>query len=169
MFKKSLTGKVTLKISEVEKAYLVQFLEQTVELIDAPEVIAHEDPLMNLFGPEGPTEISEDPALARLFPQAYTNDDEASSDFRKYSEPDLRQKKATAAAHALAMLNTDEEKIAIDPDDAQAWLMALNDLRLILGTRLGIGSTIDDDHEEHPLYPFYGWLTYLQGTLVEAL
>ena len=52
----------------------------------------------------------------------------------------------------------------------------LNDLRLVLGTRLGVtdeaggrGPWPDDDDPRAPAMVAYHWLTYLQDTLVEAL
>ena len=54
-------------------------------------------------------------------------------------------------------------------DDAAAWLTGLNDLRLVLGTRLGVTEETYADEPRHPGLAVYGWLTWLQGELVEAL
>jgi hypothetical protein len=60
-----------------------------------------------------------------------------------------------------------------DPDAARRWIQLLNDLRLALGTRLGI--TEDDDHELDPTdvraQPrlVYYWLTAVQDSVVQGL
>lgn len=195
MFSKSSDGSIRLELIDIACEYLRNFFEQAIELIDAPSDVVDSDPLKVMFGHIGPTEISRDPALARLFPQAYSDDDEASAEFRKYSEPDLRIRKVKDATRALDTLRPGT--VELTHDDALAWLGALNDLRLVLGTRLDVGSdwfeeldeelsdeeldqeiarresqddgSFDDDNPEDVLREFYGYLSYLQGTLVEAL
>ena len=44
----------------------------------------------------GPTTEPEDPVLARLFPTAYPGDEEASAEFRRFTEGTLRDGKAAA-------------------------------------------------------------------------
>jgi len=54
--------------------------------------------------------------------------------------------------------------------EAQSWLKALNDLRLVLGTRLEISDDNDFDFDsDEPGINLYNYLTYLQGTLIDAL
>ena len=52
-----------------------------------------------------------------------------------------------------------------------SWRTALNDLRLVLGTRLGVTEEtyIDETGPRTPGLTVYVWLTWLQGELVEAL
>ena len=63
-------------------------------------------------------------------------------------------------------------ELALEPDDVQAWLAVLNDVRLVLGTRLEI---TEDDWDVTPddpragAYNVYAWLTHLQGDLVDQL
>ena len=50
----------------------------------------------------------------------------------------------------------------------------LNDARLALGTTIGVTddldlSLLDPSDPESAAYAAYGWLTYLQGELVETL
>ena len=42
----------------------------------------------------GPTSAPEDPVLARLFPTAYPDDEEAAAEFRRFTEGGLRDGKA---------------------------------------------------------------------------
>jgi len=107
---------------------------------------------MGLGGSEQPP---DDPVLRRLLPSAY-KDEKSSSEFRRYTEHGLREKKR---AHALlvyeALTPTDDEwsadqpiergsiEVSIAEQDAMAWLGALNDLRLALAVRLGISKEFD--------------------------
>jgi hypothetical protein len=122
------------------------------------------------------TEAPEDPALARLFPDGYTDDPEASADFRRYTEPGLRSTKHERLAIALATLGDEPHKMQLDADQAQAWLGALNDSRLVLGERLGVTedleeliSALGEDDPRLALLWVYDRLTYLQESLVQAL
>ena len=59
-------------------------------------------------------------------------------------------------------------------DQADAWLGALNDLRLVLGTRLEVTEDLDADDlaEDDPRLPgleIYGWLGWLQESLLGCL
>jgi hypothetical protein len=114
--------------------------------------------------------------LARLLPDAYRDDPEAAGEFRRYTELSLRDGKVAAARTVLGTLPARGGRIRLSPPDAEAWLRALNDVRLALGVRLGV----TDDFEEvgngiNPADPraayvwVYHWLAYLQESLVEAL
>ena len=59
-------------------------------------------------------------------------------------------------------------------DDVAAFLGVLNDARLALGTTIGVTddldlSELDPSDPESAAYAAYGWLTYLEGELVETL
>jgi hypothetical protein len=118
------------------------------------------------------------PALARLLPDGYGGDDpEAAAEFRRYTEPELRSGKRAAARAALAGLaEAGEGPLRLDGEAARIWLAALNDVRLVLGTRLGVTEETYDElrqlQPDDPRYPplaAYDWLTYLQETLVSAV
>ena len=124
----------------------------------------------------GHTSTPDDPVLARLFPDAYSGDEEAAGEFRKYTEPGLRSGKLAAANTVLATLPERGGRVRLAADDAQAWLRALNDVRLALGTWLGITEDYEDEMEQadwaDPRAAYlevYHWLGYLQDSLVHAL
>lgn len=134
------------------------------------------DELAAQLGLSEATEAPEDPVLARLLPDAYTGDEEASREFRRYTEQGLRSAKIAAARTVLATLPPSGGKVRLSEPEAQAWLRALNDVRLALGVRLGI--TEEPDEQEAELSPddpqaaylwVYQWLAFLQESLVEAL
>jgi hypothetical protein len=77
---------------------------------------------------------------------------------------------------ALATLDSPGTKRVIGPEDADAWLRSLTDLRLVLGERLGVTEDWEDRLEalddEDPMlgaYWLYDRLTMLQESLVQAL
>jgi hypothetical protein len=121
-------------------------------------------------------ELPDDPVLARLLPDAYRDDPEASGEFRRYTEQGLRSGKAAAARTVLATLPPGGGRIRLSEPEAQAWLRALNDVRLALGVRLGVTDDFDEqvadmgpDDPRSAYVGVYQWLAFLQETLVQAL
>lgn len=170
MFKSGLGGKLTLKLDDAELGVLSQLFEQMAELLEHPESEAGADPLAKMLNMSGSTQISEDPALARLFPDGYSDDEHASADFRRFTEQDLRAQKLAALTTVRESLDRWIGKTSITAQQAQDWLKAINDLRLVLGTRLEIADEVDTDFEaDEPGMHLYNYLTYLQGTLIDAL
>ncbi len=117
-----------------------------------------------------------DPALARLLPDAYRDDPQAAAEFRRYTEHGLRSAKIAAARTVLATLPARGGRIRLTAADSQAWLRALNDVRLALSVRLDVTEDFDSDVAQmdrgDPRFAYvwvYQWLAYLQETLVEAL
>jgi hypothetical protein len=170
-------GGAAIALDEVEVSILRSLAVQLLELIgpgDAPED-GPADPLAELFA-DGPTEPPSDPALARLFPDAY-EDDADSSDFRRYTENDLRSRKREDALAVVRTLDAGAggPVVKLSADESRQWLGALNDLRLTIGTRLEVD---DEDNELYrlpdtdprkPMVMAYLWLGGLQETLVETL
>jgi len=176
-----------LQLGEAERALLTTLTKQLVALLaaeDAPQGDVG-DPLAALVGsldlqdPQSnatPSSLPEDAVLARLLPNGYRDDDEAAADFRRFTESDLRRSKADAAHRVLQDLATGRDPIALDDAAVPAWLGCLNDLRLGLGTRIGITeenldelSQVAESDPRFAMLQVYDWLTYLQGSLVELL
>jgi hypothetical protein len=114
-----------------------------------------------------------DPVLARLYPAAYRDDEEAETEFRMLTEAGLRSDRADRIEACRAELANGGPIDLSDPDAGQRWIKLLNDLRLTAGTRLGI--TEDDQPDFDPYDPAAGprvayyWLTAVQDALVRAL
>jgi hypothetical protein len=128
------------------------------------------------IGAAGPTSPPEDPVLARLLPDAYRGDPEAAGEFRRYTEQGLRSGKVAAAQTVLDTLPAGGGHVRLRPEDAQAWLRALNDVRLAIGTVLGITEDYEDQMEaaswadpRSAYLEVYHWLGYIQDSLVRAL
>jgi hypothetical protein len=118
-------------------------------------------------------DVRGDPVVARLLPDGHRGDPELAADFREMTESALRSGKADDLATVRAGLPPDGGAVRLDADQAGAWLRTSNDLRLALGTRLGIEEDTeppeDLSSEEGQQLAVYYWLTGLQGSLVDAL
>jgi len=170
VFSRELGGKLTLELDDAELGVLSQLFAQMSELLEDPENETGTDPLAKLLNMSGSTQISEDPALARLFPDGYSDDEHASADFRRFTEQDLRAQKVAALSTVIETLSEWQGVSSVTPEQAQDWLKALNDIRLVLGTRLEITDASDRDADpEDPGMHLYNYLTYLQGTLIDTL
>ena len=161
---------------EGEREVLINLAEQIIELLAERHEHEHDDPLAAMVGITVHDTPPEDEVLLRLLPNAYADDRDA-SEFRRYTESVLRNKKT---AHAMAvrahLKSTDEGVVELNHEAANAWLGALNDMRLALGVRLKVESTSHEELEllapEDPMrgvYTVYNWLGWLQSSLVEAL
>ena len=113
-----------------------------------------------------------DPALARLLPDAYRDDDQAAGEFRRLTESSLRRDKVSSAERLLAALPADGAgEVRLDPETTESWLATINDVRLALGTRLEVTEEMaepDPEDPDAPAYVVYLWLTELQGVLIEV-
>jgi hypothetical protein len=182
-------GGAVATFSGFEADLLRSLASQMVELLrnETAAPTGSEDPLEQLLDFSGPTTEPEDPVLARLFPTAYPDDEEAAGEFRRFTEGSLRDNKAHAAALIIDTLEDaglppelTEDGLHIDVElDTQAatsWMRTFTDIRLALATRLGIEegdedywmSLSDDDPRAH-VHDIYEWVGYLQETLVMSL
>ena len=123
----------------------------------------------------------DDPAVERLFPDVNPEDPAEAAEFRRFTEADLKAAKLDHAKTVLSDLLENGGEIRLGEEQADTWLRALNDVRLALGTRLGIEDETDIEAEldaavgRNPTSPrvgqlsVYAYLTYLQESLVGAL
>ncbi|WP_030299898.1 DUF2017 domain-containing protein [Streptomyces katrae] len=199
MFEALKGGGAVVALDEIEISILRSLAVQLLELIGpgAPEPDEDADPLAVLFaeGNEGPTERPSDPALIRLFPDAYGGpgpedqkvDPEElaarSAEFRRFTENDLRSRKredALAVVRSLDALTPGGDGAAVLELTGELplrWLGALNDLRLTIAARLDITEDdesamlfrLPDDDPRKPMVMAYLWLGGLQETLIETL
>ncbi len=111
----------------------------------------------------------DDPGLRRLFPPAYPDDAEGEADYRRLVHGELLEGRRTA----LRVLEETAGRDRLSAEELDAWLGAVNDLRLVLGTRLGVTEEVYD-RELDPGDPraselaVYAYLSWLQEQLVEA-
>jgi len=165
-----------LRLDSWEASVLHSLVTELVTLVDAPDRAVGEDPLVAMVGlAPGAVEPPADPALGRLLPDAYSGDAGAAAEFRRYTDADLRAGKRAHAETVLAVLEpatTDGGRLPLTREDADAWLGALNDLRLVLGTRLDVTEEMPDspgDEARDRALHLYAWLGYLQESLLAVL
>ncbi len=166
-------GHVRAHLDAVEAQVLEQLAGELLEIVEEPKV--GDDPLEALVGlTTEDVPPPDDPVLARLLPDAYTDDPAAAGDFRRYTDGDLRRRKRANALAVRRSLPQGGGRLDLDRDQVDQWLECLNDLRLALGTALGVDDLTDpeDLEEDHPAYPtvqVYGWLGWLQESLLSCV
>jgi hypothetical protein len=138
---------VRVSLDRDEQLLLTELLDELERLLDDPD----------------------DRELRRLFPPAYSEpmDDEQ---YRSLVRDQLVSGRSKALATVRATLSSD----TLDADQADQWLRALNDMRLVLGTRWDVTEQLDygklDLNERRGReLAVYGYLSWLQEQLVEAL
>ena len=107
---------------------------------------------------------SRDPSLRRLFPPAY-DDEEDERAYRELAGDEL----LSGRRQALELLAATARSDRLSATEADAWLRALNDLRLVLGTRLDVQEDMPIDRPKSPEHAVYIYLSWLQEQLVAAL
>jgi hypothetical protein len=183
------SGRVIADFTGFEAELLRSLAAQLVELLRNEAAVPKEpsDPFEAMMDFTGPTHEPEDPVLARLFPTAYPDDDEAASEFRRFTEGALRDGKAAAAGSIIDALEeaglppelTEEGlhfDVELDEETAHTWLRSFTDIRLALATRLGVKeddeeywASLPDEDPRAQAHDIYEWVGFLQETLVLAL
>ncbi|CAB4731984.1 MAG: DUF2017 family protein [Actinobacteria bacterium] len=171
----------SLDLTLDEAQILINLVEQLLELLGEGDFFHHydsSDPLAQLLAMPAEIVTPDDPVLLRLLPNAYA-DPEAASDFRRYTEPQLRgakQKNLRLVREQLTVLVDENLGGVIEDLDADIWLKAINDLRIALSIRLEISETsfetfelLPDEDPQKPVYAVYFWLGWLQENLLELV
>lgn len=183
------------RLDETERGVVAGLMDQTRDLLAPPERESTGDPFEDLVAglgvslaaedqtPQTPDQVEHrDPALERLLPTAHRGDDQIAAEFRRLTEHDLRDRKATNLATAVAALRRSTgERLELTRAEAEAMVIALTDTRLLLGERLGLRTDedathlderlagLDDDDPTIYAVSFYDFLTWLQESLTNAL
>jgi Domain of unknown function (DUF2017) len=204
-------GRYVARLDAVERGLVVGLMEQVLELVEPVGGMPDEqdsgdefDQIVAGLGGVGlgvslsaadqlPDVASEqelgalpdderDPALERIFPTGNRQDPDMAAEFRRLTEDGLRARKSANLTTAIAALSgLQDQKVSLDHEQALALVVALTDVRLVLGERLGLRH--DDDFElleeqvsglapdDPAVYALavYDFLTWLQETLAHAL
>ena len=182
------SGAAVATFTAFEADLLRSLAGQLIELLrnELATTPLDQDPFEQLMDFSGPTTEPEDPVLARLFPTAYPDDEEAAGDFRRFTESALRDGKAGAAGLIIDTL--EEAGLPPEPQDglfidveldeaaAMSWMRSFTDMRLAIATRLEVEDgdedywhSLPDDDPRAQVHDIYDWLGYLQETLVHAV
>jgi hypothetical protein len=139
------SGLLRVDLTESEAALLAGLFD------DLAEALAEPDP--------------QDPVIQRLYPDGYTDDEEASREYRELVHGDLQAGRIGRLQACRAELPHRGGRMELDDEALDRWLRELNDLRLGLGTRLGVTEE-DDLDDSQPAVQIYAWLTAVQDLLV---
>lgn len=142
------SGDIGLRLGVEERVLLRELAEELGSLLD---------------------QSPEDPSLRRLFPPAH-EDDELEREFRELTGGQI----AAGRDQSLQTLRDTAERELLTPEEADAWLRAINDARLVLGSRLDITEDFDWDEFDSgdpraPELALYAYLSWIQEQLVEAM
>ncbi len=160
---------------------LTNLAESMIGLLDERESSSPTDELEQITGMKtGNSERPDNATLLRLLPDFSKPDDAApevteslNAALRSLHEPEIIEAKRIAAQKLLETIPDDGGRFELTEDDANAWVAAVNDIRLSLGTMLDIRPNGPDRlPDNHPLaahLDVYQWLTFLQEYLVLAL
>jgi hypothetical protein len=140
-------GRFVLRLREGERMLLRSLYDDLADLLADPD----------------------DPAVRRLFPPAHA-DPESEQQYREL----VRDQLVAGRAKALDVVRATLSEKILTAEEADAWLRGLNDLRLVLGTRLDVTEDTDFEVElgaggRGRELAVYTYLTWLQEQFVEAL
>ena len=152
-----------------EQELLLRLAAQLIELLGQRGQPSPADVLFAQAGIGGRSAPPLDPALARLLPDAYRDDQEAASEHRHLTELALVQRKVENARRFQNSLRDKAAEAVLDADGIQSWLRTLTDMRLALAARLQIEVDGDAGTGDDAMLEIYDWLGYLQGSLLEVL
>jgi hypothetical protein len=166
-----------------EAALLKNLAGAMIGLLDERESSSPADELEEITGIKtGNTEPPGDPTLSRLLPDFVKPDEDSSvpdvagslnAALRSLHEPEIIDAKRAAAQQLLESVPENGGRFELNEDDAEAWVAAVNDIRLSLGVMLDVGPEGPDRlPADHPLavhFDVYQWLTVLQEYLVLVL
>ncbi|NYF11108.1 hypothetical protein HDC94_002264 [Leifsonia sp. AK011] len=157
----------TASFAAQEVDILRELIEQEIALLAEVGSDDPEDASLAEVGIGGSSTPPRDPALARLLPDAYRDDAEAASEYRRLTEASMVARKIASARGLVESLG--EGEVSLNREGAELWLRATNDLRLVIASRLGIVEDDDAGTGDEVMQDVYYWLGYLQGSLLDAM
>ncbi len=144
-------GRFDLRLSEDVRELLRSLAAQMTDLLDSEP---------------------DDPSLRRLFPTAYPDDPFRDAEYQVMSGDRLRDGRRTS--YEVLAATADQQDVS--EDDLNALMRAVNDVRLVVGTRLDVseedemlGLDADPDDPETQLRWLYEVLSFLEVEIVDAL
>jgi hypothetical protein len=166
-------ARLVATLDRQEAAVLRGLVSEVLRMLDARTQEHPRDELAELTGlAPGPSSKPDDPVLARLLPDFATDDSSLSGALRELHEPELIAAKHDAASVMLQTLPDAGGRVELTAVQADAWLAALNDVRLALGTALDVSEDMPDelppDDPRSGHLGVYHWLTYVQDGLVQS-
>ena len=146
---------LTLHVEEHEAGLLRQLVDESRRLLEADIP-------------------REDPVVARLFPDAYEDPDDARA-FDEMVGGELRSAKLDSLRMVGESLgDSGDATVHLSPELTSAWLAWLTDVRLAVGTRLGVteetmGADVDPASPDAPAWEVLHWLGWIQESIIGRL
>ncbi len=109
---------------------------------------------------------TSDPAIRRLYPDGYSEDPDGSREFRELVAEDLRSERTGRLQALRAEIASAGGRIELDDEGVDRWIRVINDVRLALGTRLGVTEDDDGGSSDDEAMDLYHWLSAVQENLV---
>lgn len=145
-------GTVTVRLADEERSLIGEIIEQLREL---------------LMTTSSAGEV--EPSLRRLYPTAYPDDEQRDAEFQELMRDQLLARRLENLEVVEATLDAE----VLDGDQASAWMAAVNDARLVLGTRLDVSEEdLPPTGTDDPLayaHHVYHYLGALLDELVRSL
>ncbi|MEX2659331.1 MAG: DUF2017 family protein, partial [Acidimicrobiales bacterium] len=137
--KRARKGGFDLRLPEQERELVASLVGQLRTVLTGEEVVA-------------------EPSVRRLFPSAYADDAARDAEYRELVHDDL----LAARLAALDVVEATVEATHLDEEELHGWMGAVNDLRLVLGTRLDVSEeTLAEPDPHHPDAPALAVYQYL--------
>lgn len=163
---------------------LDSLVKSMLDMLDQRESSAPADELEQITGIKaGNPRRPQDATLRRLLPDFYRSErshpagsaavESLNAALRSLHEPAIIAAKREAAERMMHTVPAGGGRLELTREEATSWVSAINDIRLALGTMLGIGPNgperLADDHPLAGHFDVYQWLTVMQEYLVLAL
>lgn len=163
---------------------LDSLVRSMLDMLDERESSTPADELEQITGMKaGNPRRPQDATMRRLLPDFYRSErshpagsaaaESLNAALRSLHEPDIIEAKRQAGERMLRTVPAGGGRFELTLEDANAWVAAVNDIRLALGTMLGVGPSgpehLPDDHPMAGHFDVYQWLTVMQEYLVLAL
>jgi len=151
-FSQSSEGDFVVRIADEERDLLEHLLPQLRELLMATSPVG-----------------DIDPAAKRLFPTAYNEDPENDVTYQEL----MRDQLLAARLDALDVLEATTRVERLDEDQLDSWMNCINQMRLVLGTRLDVSeedepTDMDPEDPNTAAMATYHYLGHLLGEILDA-
>lgn len=172
------SGELRLRLEHDEAQLLEQLVSQLIGLLQSHSgTLLDPDPLFASLEIGGSDSLPEDPALARLFPDAFENQAESAA-FRRVTEQGLINRKLQDALDVTSALglsgDAEGDSQVVEPEitaeSMPAWVRTLTAVRLAIAARIGLvheadHATLLAEEETHSTVLVYDWL----GAILDSI
>lgn len=148
-FSRAKGGGYVLRIAAAERALVARLLDELANLLADP---------------------GDHAAALRLFPVVHPDDPERESEYQRLMRDELVASRLAGIEMVKGALAGNAKKVSFDDGQLGSFMQAVNGVRLVLGTILGVSEDDDvEEIEEHVAeYQLYAYLSWLLDSAVLA-